>query len=180
MSVRKLSWAQFDVVNEDKRTAFEDLCRQLFKYTYFDRKTCFNANTNNPGIEIEPLYSEITKSRISYQIKYFDCSVKLLWKVSDAKPEWGYNPPADNVVDAFFNRFIGKSNANVSTVDVATGVTNTSGRVITAFEEATALSDAIPKVNYKIGIAEIIIVSIISVAAAAAIAITIKKRRTDK
>ena len=60
MSGGKLSWEQFNAVNEDRRTAFEDLCRQLFKYTYFDRKTCFNANTNNPGIEIEPLYSEIT------------------------------------------------------------------------------------------------------------------------
>ena len=75
MSGGKLSWEQFNVVNEDRRTAFEDLCRQLFKYTYFDRKTCFNANTNNPGIEIEPLYSGITKNRISYQSKYFDSSV---------------------------------------------------------------------------------------------------------
>ena len=75
MSGGKLSWEQFNAVNEDRRTAFEDLCRQLFKYTYFDSKTCFHANPNNPGIEIEPLYSEITKNRISYQSKYFDSSV---------------------------------------------------------------------------------------------------------
>lgn len=75
MSGGKLSWEQFDAVNEDRRTAFEDLCRQLFKYTYFDSKTCFHANPSNPGTEIEPLYSEITKNRISYQSKYFDSSV---------------------------------------------------------------------------------------------------------
>ena len=61
---------------------------------------------------------------------------KILWKVSDPKPEWGYNPPADDVVDAFFAGFTGKDSSNVESVDVATGVTSTSGRVKDAALEA--------------------------------------------
>lgn len=57
MSIKRLSWAQFEVANSDKEVAFEDLCRSLFNKMYFDGKANFHSNTNNPGIEIEPCLS---------------------------------------------------------------------------------------------------------------------------
>ena len=71
---------------------------------------------------------------------------KILWKVSDPKPEWGYNPPSDAEVEAFFNSFIGKNAATVTSVDIVTGATNTAGRVREAFAEALEfISPAIPR-----------------------------------
>ncbi len=76
MSIKRLSWAQFEVANSDKEVAFEDLCRSLFNKMYFDGKANFHSNTNNPGIEIEPCFSAITNNRISYQSKYFSNRVR--------------------------------------------------------------------------------------------------------
>ena len=61
---------------------------------------------------------------------------KILWKVSDPKPEWGYNPPSNDAVDSFFNSFISKDKNTIDSVDVATGATSTSSRVISAALEA--------------------------------------------
>lgn len=71
---------------------------------------------------------------------------KILWKVSDPKPEYGYNPPSEAQVEAFFNSFIGKNAATVTSVDIATGATNTAGRVREAFAESLEFtSPAIPR-----------------------------------
>ena len=75
MAAGKISWEQFNANNPNKRMAFEDLCRLLFKRMFFDENTIFHSESNNPGVEIEPIYSNSTKSRISYQSKYFDNTV---------------------------------------------------------------------------------------------------------
>ena len=54
---------------------------------------------------------------------------KILWKVSDPKPEWGYNPPSEEVVDAFFQSFVGKSANSITSVEIVTGATSTSNKV---------------------------------------------------
>ena len=67
MATGNISWEQFNVNNPNQRMAFEDLCRLLFKRMFFDGSTIFHSESNNPGVEIDPIYSNNTKNRISYQ-----------------------------------------------------------------------------------------------------------------
>ena len=75
MAAGKISWEEFNIQNPNQRMAFEDLCRLLFKRMFFGDNTFFHSESNNPGVEIEPIYSEYTKNRISYQSKYFNHKV---------------------------------------------------------------------------------------------------------
>ena len=103
---------------------------------------------------------------------------KILWKVSDPKPEWGYNPPSENEVDAFFVRFIGKNSGDVNSVELATGATNTAERLRVAIGETLKFAD-MPDVNYAprtVGISIMCVVAVL----AAIIVIFYKKRRALK
>lgn len=73
MSVNKkvITWSQFEICNADKRNAFESMCRLLFKHTYLNNINTYHSNSNNPGVEIEPVLTESGK-RISFQSKYFE------------------------------------------------------------------------------------------------------------
>ena len=104
---------------------------------------------------------------------------KIAWKVSDPKPEWYYFPPSDEEVDAFLATFVGKTASDVLSVDIATGVTNTCGRVREAMNESLCFTDAPPKANYAPRIIGISIISV-SVALAVAYAVVSKKRRGAK
>ena len=64
---------------------------------------------------------------------------KLTWSVSPAKPEYGYNPPSDATVDAFYQGLIGKDSASLGEVDVTTGATNTTTNLVGAVTEAVSL-----------------------------------------
>ena len=68
---------------------------------------------------------------------------KILWKVSDPKPEWGYVPPTEERVDELFQSFVSKNADTVMSVDVKTGATNTAERVRTAAAEAIKCGDVI-------------------------------------
>ena len=103
---------------------------------------------------------------------------KILWKVSDAKPEWGYNPPSDDAVDTFFGSFVGKDSSTVPTVDVATGATNTASGVRDAALEALGVTFDIGEGNAP-RVIGIVILSLTAVCAAAMI-IIYKKRRALK
>ena len=70
---KRISWANFEAANEDKRTAFEDMCRLLFCDKFLDSKTISHSNPNNPGVEIEPIMDKNSGKMISFQSKYFDC-----------------------------------------------------------------------------------------------------------
>ena len=61
---------------------------------------------------------------------------KIMWKVSDPMPEYGFNPPADEVIDSFFNSFVGKDKLNADEVDLVSGVTSTSNNAKSAIIEA--------------------------------------------
>lgn len=67
----RISWAQFEVVNEDTTSAFENLSRLLFKHQFFDDNTNFVSKPNHPGVEIFPVFEEKSGKRISFQSKYF-------------------------------------------------------------------------------------------------------------
>ena len=66
------SWDTFNIINQDKRTSFEKLCRVIFKMKYCDPNVVFHSNPNNPGIEIEPVHSKEGNCRISFQSKFFE------------------------------------------------------------------------------------------------------------
>ena len=103
---------------------------------------------------------------------------KLLWKVSDPKPEWGYNPPSEAEVDAFFQSFVGKNANNVTSVDISTGATNTAGRARDAALETLEISISLEK-SYA---PRVIGISILAVSAILAVTIAVinKKRRAVK
>ena len=70
----KLTWLHFEYIHQDeneRRTSFENLCRSIFIRKYFDEKTVLHSNHNHPGVEVEPIYSEIEQCVISFQAKYF-------------------------------------------------------------------------------------------------------------
>nr|MBQ4454315.1 pentapeptide repeat-containing protein [Clostridia bacterium] len=72
----KLSWELFSVINNDKRDAFERMCLDLFIRSFLPSDTVQHANSNNVGIEIEPILERKKTNRkqrlISFQAKYFD------------------------------------------------------------------------------------------------------------
>ena len=71
---------------------------------------------------------------------------KILWKVSDAAPDWGYNPPSEERVNELFASFVGKNASDINSVDIVTGATNTAGRVRDAVAEALGFApDKIPR-----------------------------------
>lgn len=65
---------------------------------------------------------------------------KIVWKVSDPMPEWGYNPPDDDTVDAIFASFVGKNTMSIGSVDVECGATSTATKARDAVVEALKLS----------------------------------------
>lgn len=66
-----ITWSQFEICNSDARTAFENMCRFLFNSFFFDGKELFHSETNNPGIEIVPVFHKESGQWISFQAKYF-------------------------------------------------------------------------------------------------------------
>ena len=66
---------------------------------------------------------------------------KMIWKTSDAM--YGYVPPTEDVVDAFYDRLPGNSSATIDGVDLVTNATNTSTNLMNAIKEALTATDAL-------------------------------------
>ncbi|WP_314087236.1 hypothetical protein [Pseudolactococcus chungangensis] len=69
--MKRITWEQFEAVNEDKTTSFEDMCRLLFNRQFFDNKKNLTSKPNHPGVEIYPVFEEKSEKRISFQAKFF-------------------------------------------------------------------------------------------------------------
>ena len=83
---------------------------------------------------------------------------KLTWKVSD--PMYGFVPPADDVVDAFYERFEGASAETVGSVELISGATNTSTGLRTAVAEAVeAVDELIEAEHFKKTEAELLAIA---------------------
>ena len=73
-----ISWESFVINNPDVRGIhykFEDLCRQLFCYKNLSdnkKNKYLHSDSNNPGLEAEPILDEKNKRWIGFQAKYFD------------------------------------------------------------------------------------------------------------
>jgi Na+-translocating ferredoxin:NAD+ oxidoreductase RnfG subunit len=102
---------------------------------------------------------------------------KILWKVSDPKPEWGYNPPSEAEVDAFFHSFVGKNANSISSVDISTGATNTSGRAKEAALQTLQITFAEEDGGFKYWARTTGIAAFAVGAIATATAIVINKKR---
>ena len=70
-SANTYRWSRFEECNTDTTTAFENMCRILFKKKFVDENTLLVSAPNNPGIEVEPVLEKNTGERISFQAKYF-------------------------------------------------------------------------------------------------------------
>ena len=103
---------------------------------------------------------------------------KLLWKVSDAKPEWGYNPPSDETVDGFFDSFVDKNSESIPEIDLKIGATNTATSVKDAALEALEVTFT-PKASNAPRIIGIIALAVAVVGFTAILVIT-KRRRAAK
>ncbi len=68
-----ITWSEFENSNKNHQTAFENMCRMLFKKRFFDHDVILHSNPNNPGIEVEPVIGKDGK-RISFQAKYFEAN----------------------------------------------------------------------------------------------------------
>lgn len=78
-----ITWAQFDVCNDDATGAFEDMTRRLFYYEFLKESQIPHSDPNNPGIEVlpvlEPPHADGSmQRRISFQSKYFGTTVKYV------------------------------------------------------------------------------------------------------
>lgn len=66
-----ITWEDFNITNSNnKKSAFENMCRILFNYHFFNNKAIFKQKFNNPGIEIEPI--DYKDKKISFQAKYIE------------------------------------------------------------------------------------------------------------
>lgn len=66
-----ITWEDFNITNKNnKKTAFENMCRILFNYYFFNNKAILKQKFDNPGIEIEPI--NLNGEKISFQSKYIE------------------------------------------------------------------------------------------------------------
>ncbi|MBQ0090439.1 MAG: hypothetical protein KBT27_14020 [Prevotellaceae bacterium] len=70
-----LTWNHFTQIHDDARTAFENLCRTLFKHKFCSQDAILHSNPNHPGIEVEPVCDVAGLCRISFQAKFFGSNV---------------------------------------------------------------------------------------------------------
>lgn len=70
-----LSWAQFELVNDNKNVDFERMCWALFENEYVEEGAAIHSNKNNPGVEVQPVPARFCKDGkallISFQSKYY-------------------------------------------------------------------------------------------------------------
>ena len=75
-----LSWAQFELFNDNTTDAFEEMCKDLFICEYLKDSSNPHADHNNPGVEVLPILEPVRadgqpQRRISYQAKYFEKNI---------------------------------------------------------------------------------------------------------
>ncbi len=108
---------------------------------------------------------------------------KVTWKPSDAAPDWGYNPPSEERVDALYADLIDKNVETIDTVDLKTGATTTGTTLVGALKEALfAVGELIAEneeENYTARIVGISAVAVVIVASVCAV-IVLKKKKGGK
>lgn len=78
-----ITWDDFNNTNKENKTlAFENLCRILFNYHFFNNKAIFTQKLNNPGVEIEPI--ELDGNKVSFQSKYFSSTQNMYAQIKQS------------------------------------------------------------------------------------------------
>ena len=75
-----LSWAQFEMFNDNKTLSFEEMCKDLFAIEFLKNRCVPHADHNNPGVEVIPVLeppsnADSPQRYISYQAKYFENNI---------------------------------------------------------------------------------------------------------
>ena len=107
---------------------------------------------------------------------------KLTFKTSDAM--YGYVPPTEETVNAFYERIIGKNASTVKDVDLVSNATNTSTSLVDAIVESIEVANALEAENSNapanvariVGIV-VLVCAVIAFAAYKALPIINKRRR---
>ena len=101
---------------------------------------------------------------------------KMIWKTSDAM--YGYVPPTEEVVDAFYARLPGNSLGTIGDVELVSNATNTSTNLMNAISEALTAADAeIAKDKADDNTARVVGIAVIAASIVAAAAVTVIKRK---
>ena len=74
----ELTWSHFEQLHEDKKIAFENLCRSLFKKELCQKETILHSDHNHPGVEVAPVLAKDGTTKISFQAKHFDNKIKYV------------------------------------------------------------------------------------------------------
>ena len=106
----QITWESFNLYNQDTRGVrfkFEDLCRQIFINEFMannKRHKYLHSNSNNHGIECEPIYDEKNQRWIGFQAKYFDNQVDYKQIMHSAKETIKYYTGAEGIIHAMNDR----------------------------------------------------------------------------
>lgn len=118
-------WSRFEECNTDTTTAFENMCRILFKKKYVDENAVLVSAPNNPGIEVEPVIDKNTGKRISFQAKYFSAMGYSQIKESMKKTISYYNDKID-VVYLYCNKDVSVTSKQFKDIESLLALNNIS------------------------------------------------------
>lgn len=111
-----LNWAQFEVCNDNKTDAFEEMCRDLFAHEFVDDSCNIHADHNNPGVEVNPVLERKRadgqpQRLISYQAKYFESAISNKKIIESLKQAVKHYAGKLDVIYLFCNKTISKESS---------------------------------------------------------------------
>lgn len=106
-----ISWAQFEMFNDNRTEAFEDMCKDLFICEYLKDSNNPHADHNNPGVEVIPIQEPPRddgqpQRYISYQAKYFENNISDAQITHSLKEAVAYYTGKLDVIYLFCNKVI--------------------------------------------------------------------------
>ena len=108
-----LNWAQFEICNDNKTEAFEDMCRDLFICEYLKESKNPHSDHNNPGVEVVPILEPPRddgqpQRYISFQAKYFENNINDANIIDSMNKAVEYYSGKLGVIFLFCNKVISK------------------------------------------------------------------------
>lgn len=106
-----ISWAQFEMFNDNRTDAFEEMCKDLFICEYLKDSNNPHADHNNPGVEVVPIQEPPRddgqpQRYISYQAKYFENNISDAQITHSLKEAVAHYVGKLDVIYLFCNRVI--------------------------------------------------------------------------
>ena len=106
-----ISWAQFEMINDNRTDAFEAMCKELFIWEYLHDSINPHADHNNPGVEVVPILEPPRtdgqpRRYISYQAKYFENNISDSQVIHSLQKAVEYYAGRLDVIYLFCNKVI--------------------------------------------------------------------------